>query len=335
MKPQISIVVPVYNAEAYLHRCVDSILNQKLQDFEIILVNDGSKDRSGKICDAYAKKDNRIQVIHKDNARVSAARNDGIKLATGKYLGFVDADDWIEEDMYQDLLVEAEQFNLDFAMCDFKKVSNNIVTEQTQPIRGGYYSKEDIENELFPCLLMFDNIEFPPTITNTVCLFNLDFLKANNIFYDEDVYYCEDALFGPKVMYHAGSFYYLKDYYYYNYCHNPNSTVRTYNKDKWDSYIRINDRLISYFAEDDSFDISRQIKINMLYFALNALAQVKHSGKDRKKRILMIRDIMNHPKVRDIFVNFRAPDVSWKLKLVILMIKFKMANAYDLLLMRR
>jgi glycosyltransferase involved in cell wall biosynthesis len=200
MNPQISIVVPVYNAEEFLHRCIDSILNQTFQDFEIILINDGSIDKSGEICDEYAREDNRIKVLHKENARVSAARNDGIKQATGKYLGMVDADDWIETVMYQELFVKAEQFNLDFAMCDFKKGANNIVAEQTQPIRGGYYSRDDIENELFPCLLMFDNIEFPPTITNTVCLFKLEFLKSSNILYDEDIHYCEDALFGTKEM---------------------------------------------------------------------------------------------------------------------------------------
>ena len=334
MKPKISIVVPVYNAEKYLHRCMDSILNQVFQDFELILINDGSKDRSGEICNDYASKDNRIKVLHKVNARVSAARNDGIKMATGKYLGFVDADDWIEPNMYQELFTSAEQFNIDLAMCDFRKISITKEVEQTQPIRGGYYSKNDLETELFSCLIMFDNIEFPPTITNTVCLFKLEFLKSSKILYDEDIHYCEDALFGPIAMYHAGNFFYLKEHYYYNYCTNPDSTTRTYNEHKWDSYLRINERLIDYFGGENRFDFSRQIKINMLYFTLNALAQIKHAGEDKEERTEMIKEIMENPKVREIFINFKLPNVSWKLKLVILTIKYRMAATYELILMR-
>lgn len=100
----ISVIVPVYNVEKYLSRCVDSILNQTYSDLEVILVDDGSKDASGSICDAYAAKDSRIRVIHKENGGLSSARNAGIDAATGAYLAFVDSDDWIEPETYSWLL---------------------------------------------------------------------------------------------------------------------------------------------------------------------------------------------------------------------------------------
>lgn len=96
--PKISIIVPVYNVEKYLRKCIDSILNQTFKDFELILIDDGSTDESGKICDEYNLKDNRIKVIHKENGGLSSARNAGLDIAQGEYIGFVDSDDWIESD---------------------------------------------------------------------------------------------------------------------------------------------------------------------------------------------------------------------------------------------
>ena len=98
--PKISVIVPVYKAEAYLHRCVDSILAQTFQDFEVLLIDDGSPDRSGEICDEYARKDKRVRVFHKENGGVSSARNMGLDNARGEYVCFVDSDDWLDEEMF-------------------------------------------------------------------------------------------------------------------------------------------------------------------------------------------------------------------------------------------
>lgn len=107
----ISVIVPVYNAEKYLVRCVDSILNQTYQNLEVILVDDGAKDHSGVMCDDYARKDTRIRVVHKKNGGLSSARNAGIDIASGEYLGFVDSDDWIEPETYETMLGLALEYN--------------------------------------------------------------------------------------------------------------------------------------------------------------------------------------------------------------------------------
>ena len=117
-KPKISIIVPVYNAAGTLRKTAESILQQIESGFELIFVDDGSKDRSGIICDGYADEDNRVFVIHQANAGVSAARNAGIEAACGEYIGFVDADDWIAPEMFQRLLDEAEATDADVVMCD-------------------------------------------------------------------------------------------------------------------------------------------------------------------------------------------------------------------------
>lgn len=112
-QPAISIIVPVYNAEKYLRRCIDSILSQSLTDFELILIDDGSTDRSPLICDEYATRDKRIRLIHKKNDGVSAARNDGIDIAQGEFITFVDSDDWVDE-VYLNTLLQYKQYDIVF-----------------------------------------------------------------------------------------------------------------------------------------------------------------------------------------------------------------------------
>lgn len=119
MRGKISIIVPVYNVEKYLSQCIESIINQNHKNIEIILVNDGSTDKSGDICDKYSLKDNRIKVIHKKNEGVSIARNTGLKVATGEYIAFVDGDDLVDKDIYTRLINVINNSKYDLVMCRF------------------------------------------------------------------------------------------------------------------------------------------------------------------------------------------------------------------------
>ena len=131
----ISIIVPVYNVEKYIHECVDSIINQTYKNIEIILVDDGSPDNCGKICDEYAKKDNRIKVIHKPNGGLSDARNHGIDVANGEWLMFIDSDDWIEPNMAEKLLHSALNNKADLAIS-----SVILFDEEKEYIPEHFYS---------------------------------------------------------------------------------------------------------------------------------------------------------------------------------------------------
>ncbi len=133
MEPKISIIVPVYKVEPYIHKCVDSILNQTFKDFELILVDDGSPDNCGKICDEYAQKDNRVKVIHKENGGQATARNAALDIARGEYIGFVDSDDYIEPDMYELLYTMCVGYNCDIANC-----SSTIYFKDRIQVNGGH-----------------------------------------------------------------------------------------------------------------------------------------------------------------------------------------------------
>ena len=133
MNPKISIIVPVYKVEPYIHKCIDSILNQTFKDFELILVDDGSPDNCGKICDDYAKKDSRVIVIHKENGGQSTARNRGLDVARGDYIGFIDSDDYIEPDMYELLYNMCIENN-----CDISNCSSTIYFKNKTVVNGGH-----------------------------------------------------------------------------------------------------------------------------------------------------------------------------------------------------
>ena len=230
----ISVIVPVYNSEKYLKRCIDSILNQTYKAIELILVDDGSPDNCGKICDEYAKKDKRVRVIHKTNAGVSAARNSGLEIASGNYATFVDSDDYIEPEMYGNMMEKVHQYNCDVVMCDCIKDFTDHSEIYTHDIRAGFYDKEQLVNEYYPHLLMMENVEYPATISNWLILFNRN--KLGNLRYVVGVRYSEDLLFGAQLVYNTDSFYYMKEQAHYHYYMNPTSATHKFTVDNWNDY---------------------------------------------------------------------------------------------------
>ena len=174
-QPLISVIVPVYNVEKYLNKCVDSIINQTYKNLEIILVDDGSPDNCPKICDDYSKKDNRIVVIHKNNGGLSDARNAGIDIANGEYLSFVDSDDYIDEKYVEVLYDLIDKYNSKISMVDIKRVfengkiysnSNNkeFVLTQKDFFDKMLYGERDLDNSASGKLYhkkLFNDIRYP------------------------------------------------------------------------------------------------------------------------------------------------------------------------------
>ena len=148
---KVSIIVPVYNVEPYLRRCIDSILAQTFTDFELILVDDGSPDNCPAICDEYVALDNRVKVIHKKNEGQASARNDGLRIASGEYIGFVDSDDTISKSMYKDMVACMEANDADIVVCGIENVDDNgVILNNWQNIEGNHViSKEEIFGEFY------------------------------------------------------------------------------------------------------------------------------------------------------------------------------------------
>lgn len=215
MKPLVSIVIPVYKVEQYLNRCVDSVLSQTLEDLQIILVDDGSPDGCPAICDQYAETDSRIQVVHKKNGGLASARNAGMKLADGKYLFFLDSDDWLEEDGMEQLVRTAEQYHVDFVRYRYFRTgwpglpeNAPCMVEPVRELEEGYYDKSRIVNEIYPRLMATSSLTFGAILGACGSLYNLEFLRKHDIVFFEDVKYSEDVPFSARVVTCAENFFY-------------------------------------------------------------------------------------------------------------------------------
>ena len=205
----VSIIVPVYNAESYLNRCIDSILNQEYSDYELFLVDDGSKDSSGAICDAYAAKDDRIHVIHKENTGVSDSRNTAICQARGTYLQFLDSDDWITPDATKLLVRAATEHNCDMVIADFYRVVGERVSHKGDIEEDGVFSREEFASHM---------MENPADFYYGVLwnkLYRRDLIEKYQLRMDPSISWCEDFLFNLEYILHANVFYALQAPIYY------------------------------------------------------------------------------------------------------------------------
>lgn len=212
MRPMVSIIVPIYNAEQYLRRCVDSILNQEYTDYELLLVNDGSTDASGDICEEYGDRDPRVIVIQKENTGVSDSRNRALDRARGKYLQFLDSDDWITPDATRLFVRAAEEYGCDMVISDFYRV----VGERLSP-KGDIEEEGVLTREEFAAHMMENPADFYYGVLWNK-LYRRDIVEEHKLRMDTDISWCEDFMFNleyiryAKVFYalHAPIYYYVK-----------------------------------------------------------------------------------------------------------------------------
>lgn len=184
--PELSIIVPVYKVEKYLPRCIDSILVQTFGDFELILIDDGSPDGCGRICDEYARKDKRIVVIHQKNMGVSAARNAGLDIARGRYIGFVDSDDWIEPQMYEVMMDAIRENGADMAVCGVRYADEDGKFTRADRLSEGVYSRDGLLEDVFA---------MPNKLGGGCCNKVFDASKTASVRFKVGMTIAEDALY--------------------------------------------------------------------------------------------------------------------------------------------
>lgn len=207
MNSLVSIIVPVYNVEKYIRRCLNSIINQTYKNLEIILIDDGSTDNSGDICDQYAKDDRRIIVQHNTNRGVSFTRNCGINLSHGEYLLFIDSDDYIDLDYIENLLIPMQEDNYDLIICNIKHVyTNKIINNDLQV--------EMLTNNYYNDFYLLDILRATPVNK----LFKSNIIKLFDLKFFENLSYSEDRIFNYNYGNHVKKYKYVNKAMYY-YCH--------------------------------------------------------------------------------------------------------------------
>lgn len=260
----ISIIVPVYNAEQYLHRCIDSILAQSYTDFELLLIDDGSKDASGDICDEYAAKDTRVRVFHKENGGVSSARNLGLDNAQGEYITFCDADDHVSEDWLA-AYSEAIASNVDLAIQGYYAIDgNNTVEKQLQPHSG---NSIEAKRQLITSLMSQGMYGYL-----WVKLFRRAIIEEHAIHFDTQSTFREDEQFFSEYLEYTSSFIYTERVGYY-YIVPPAS--KSYRGDSYYSIFPIFQSLDKVFDRNLPKEICQIHYVNVKDSAVKYLAAGK------------------------------------------------------------
>lgn len=214
--PTLSIIVPVYNVESYLPMCLDSILAQDFTDYEVIMVDDGSTDASGAICDRYASDDPRFQCIHKTNGGLPSARKCGFDACRGEYAAFVDSDDWIAPDMYGKMYQAVRDTHADIVLCNYTAVMSEREEVCNMPFAAGFYDKAGLERDVYPYMLysgIFYKYGISPNLWNK--MFRRELLRSHLMHVPNDVSVGEDALASYSCILDASSAYVIDEALYY------------------------------------------------------------------------------------------------------------------------
>ena len=231
MNIKISVIIPIYNMEKLLNRSLDSVMNQSYQNLEIVLVDDGSIDNSGTICDEYAQKDKRIIVIHKKNEGVAQARIDGFNRSSGELVTFIDSDDYVDLNYIEKLVSPFEQNEIDLSICNYSNVTNGIISHVDRPVKGllvGEQIKKMISSRyLFDTRLGMAGI---PLFLVTKMIKREFVLDA--LLYARGLWMCEDQVASFHIVTHIKAMFVLSDPIYYYVKHEGQAT-RIYNSSLW------------------------------------------------------------------------------------------------------
>lgn len=305
----VSVIVPVYKVEEYLSRCVNSILAQSYKDLEIILVDDGSPDNCGKICDEFAEKDNRIKVIHKENGGLSSARNAGLDVAKGTYVCFIDSDDWVEKDFVECLRSIMIDTDSDMSACTFCRTKGDIAKRQNYGIDIKIITDKK-------CACIFSEKSYAGYACNK--MYKREIIENNKIRFDESIFNGEDFPFTLEYVKHVNKVAFTKqDLYFYFF--RETSIMHT---------IRLNERFITIlYAREKALAILEELKDNSYDVCkasyLNILSKIKFMAMQNREKFASIYDLVQEKIKQNKKGIFKLKGVGFKNKFTLfLMIYF-------------
>lgn len=314
---KVSIIVPVYNVEKYLEKCIESILAQTFKNIEVILVNDGSSDKSGLICDKYSLIDRRIKVVHKKNTGVSDSRNYGIKVSSGKYIAFIDSDDWVDKEYINILYSNLIKYNADISVCDFIRENNEskpkqLLKEKKEILFTNIEALNQIYGELYVQMIavvwnklykreIFNDLKFP-----------IDKIHEDEYLTPIALYKCNKIIYTNKQLLH--------------YRDTPNSIMnKKFNVKRLD-YLYVLESRMKFFKENMLDELYKKNVCTYLEKVMEFYFLVKRSDIENKKNIM--KELKN--KLSNLNKNL---DIKLPKKLKIEMVLFKVyPNLYYLMI---
>ncbi|CFB59097.1 family 2 glycosyl transferase [Streptococcus pneumoniae] len=331
--PEISVIVPVYNVERYLRQCMDSLINQTYRDFEIILVNDGSTDSSGVLCEDWAKKDERIHVVHKKNEGLGFARNTGVEHAKGKYITFVDSDDYVSLDMLQTLYNAVQEYDVEvvYSAGYYRSFSNgeikktDVETKKPQLFEGG-----DVASKLLP-----DVISAPPEYPNDgkvgvsawKVLYEANLFKEKGLlFHSEREFISEDAIFQIDCLKLATSALVIPDILYY-YRENFGSLSMKYKEERFElDKILYNEQLKRVEGLPNQEILEERIeRILIANIRLCIFQESLYKSSRIHKRLQRIRQICKDPISKSVLRHYPIHRLPFTKRLICVLAKYNMS----------
>lgn len=311
----ISVVVPIYKVkEELLKECIESIMNQSYSDLEIILIDDGSPDNSGKICDDYSKKDKRIKVIHKENGGVSSARNIGIENANGDWITFVDSDDYIEKDFCKKMLNKAIENKCQCVISAYNKVYGQkietIKKENDLLINGNEFLK------------MIFNVQSGFGFCHTK-IWKTELIKNNKVKFNETISVGEDALFCMQMSKYIEKLYFLNEP-LYNYRFNEESVVRKFDKNYYKKYLKSMQIAKKYIAKEYSSEYEQNVYNYIAYHILLIVINYCFHPQNKDNGVKSLKKICNIEEFKEAIQKSNYEGFSLTRKITLFTLKYKL-----------
>lgn len=298
MEYKVSVVVPVFNVEEYLHKCINSLLNQTLKEIEIILIDDGSIDKSSFICDFYSENYENIKVIHKKNEGLGMACNTGLNIATGKYIAFLDSDDWVDKEMYETMYKNAVENNAEMVFTGIRRVFEDGKTENMYKpkVLKRYNSLSEINKLILGMIASSPSsrIEREVPMSAKIVLYNRDFIIANHItFENERIFLSEDLLFNLDLLFKAKCVIEIP-YIFYNYFVNFKSLSMSIKLDRFSKALHLYNELL-YRYKDVSKEYYIRIARLFIGYSRQAIIQISLANSfSLKERLRLIKEICSN-----------------------------------------
>lgn len=326
MREKISVVVPVYGVEKVLGRCVDSILAQSYENLEIVLVDDGSPDECPLICDGYGQKYDNVVVVHKENGGLTSAWKEGVKKASGVFVGFVDSDDWIEPDMYERLYTELKKADADIAMAglvfDYED-KNYPPRRETNRMEQPFYDHDGLQ-KLYPVLLN-DGSFIGRTIqpSRVTKLFKKELVEKNLALWDDRVTVGEDLQMVFGAVLDACSICAVPDYYPYHYWYNLSSMTGKHDPGYLEKIKFLRERMEVISREKGVYDFRPQIRNDFLSLAIMAVKnEIWRNHTDSFGQVIKkVRQMCRDDSVQEALKNHTMNQIGLSVKAYIFMMK--------------
>lgn len=288
-----SIIIPIYNVEKYLEECLQSVIYQTYTNFEVILINDGSTDKSKEICEKIILKDSRFKLINIENKGVSNARNLGIEKSIGEYLLFIDSDDYIENNTLDKINKVIAEYNIDYIIYGINKIINNknIINKLSKKDEF-YKSKKEIK-EILPLLINQEIINSP------IKVYKSKLIKENNLRFDTYLSIGEDYLFNIEYLDKIENLYYLSDILYKYIIRNENSLTQRFNINKYDELMYLNKKVYeimsnSYYLSEKVISALSYIKLKNIYSCILDIHKKNYHYNNYENKVCYIKKIINN-----------------------------------------